>query len=216
MTECQAGVAGEIVWVNWRAVFRQIGRAGTHHLRRAVHRTCESQPGEIQYGFRRQRYAASRGGRTVQDDDRHRDAARPISRRRTCGHRLARRPSACLVRPVPSSIGYVRTGKLRALAVTTIKRSEILPDTPALAEFVPGYEGSTWFGIGAPRATPADIVAKLNAATDAVIAVPAMKARLANLGASIFATSPSEFGAFIAAEIEKWTQVVKAAGIKPA
>lgn len=117
--------------------------------------------------------------------------------------------------PIPSSIGYVRTGKLRALAVTTSKRSEVLPDTPALAEVVPGYEASTWFGIGAPRGTPADIVAKLNAATNAVIADPAMTTRLADFGASIFATSPSEFGAFIAAEIEKWTQVVKAAGIKP-
>ncbi|MGA8902594.1 Bug family tripartite tricarboxylate transporter substrate binding protein [Bradyrhizobium sp.] len=118
--------------------------------------------------------------------------------------------------PMPSSIGYVRAGKLRALAVTTAQRSELLPDTPSLAEFVPGYEASTWFGIGAPSATPADIVAKLNAATNAAIAEPAMKARLADLGASIFVSSPSEFKAFIAAEIEKWTQVVKAAGIKPA
>jgi len=118
--------------------------------------------------------------------------------------------------PIPSSIGYVRTGKLRALAVTTVQRSELLPDTPSLAEFVPGYEASTWFGIGAPRATPTDIVAKLSAATNAVLAEPAMKARLATLGVRSFLGSPSEFRMFIAAEIAKWSKVVKAAGIKPA
>jgi tripartite-type tricarboxylate transporter receptor subunit TctC len=117
--------------------------------------------------------------------------------------------------PVPSSIGYVRAGKLRALAVTTVQRSDLLPDTPSLAESVPGYEASTWFGLGAPRATSAEVVAKLNAAIDAVIGESPMKARLADLGASTFVSSPSEFGAFIAAEIQKWTRVVKAAGIKP-
>jgi tripartite-type tricarboxylate transporter receptor subunit TctC len=118
--------------------------------------------------------------------------------------------------PIPSSIGYVRAGKLRALAVTTAQRSELLPDTPSLAETVPGYEASTWFGVGVPRATSAEVVAKLNAAIDAAIREPAMTARLADLGASVFLSSPSEFQAFIAAEILKWTQVVRAAGIKPA
>jgi tripartite-type tricarboxylate transporter receptor subunit TctC len=117
--------------------------------------------------------------------------------------------------PVPSSIGYVRAGKLRALAVTTAHRSELLPHTPSLGEFVPGYEASTWFGVGAPSATPAGVIAKLNAAINSVIAEPAMKARLADLGASSFIGSPSEFEAFIAAEIRKWSGVVRAAGIKP-
>jgi tripartite-type tricarboxylate transporter receptor subunit TctC len=117
--------------------------------------------------------------------------------------------------PVPSSIGYVRSGKLRALAVTTAERSQFLPDTPALSEFVPGYEASTWFGAGAPRETPGDIVGKLNSAINAVLGEPAMKARLADLGASVFTSSPADFGKFVAAEADKWGEVVTLAGIKP-
>ncbi len=117
--------------------------------------------------------------------------------------------------PVPSSIGYVRSGKLRALAVTTAERSQLLPDTPALSEFVPGYEASTWFGAGAPRETPGDIVGKLNSAINAILGEPAMKARLADLGASVFTTSPADFGKFVAAEADKWGKVVTLAGIKP-
>ena len=116
--------------------------------------------------------------------------------------------------PVPSSIGYVRSGKLRALAVTTADRSQLLPDTPALSEFVPGYEASTWFGAGAPRETPGDIVGKLNSAINAVLGEPAMKARLADLGASVFTSSPADFVKFIAAEADKWGKVVTSAGIK--
>jgi tripartite-type tricarboxylate transporter receptor subunit TctC len=117
--------------------------------------------------------------------------------------------------PVPSSIGYVRTGKLRALAVTTVQRSESLPDTPALTEFVPGYEASTWFGVGAPRETPADVIDKLGSAINTVVAEPTMNARLAGLGASVFIGSPADFAAFIASETDKWAKVVKLAGIKP-
>jgi tripartite-type tricarboxylate transporter receptor subunit TctC len=117
--------------------------------------------------------------------------------------------------PVPSSIGYVRSGKLRALAVTTAERSQLLPDTPALSEFVPGYEASTWFGAGAPRETPGDIVGKLNSEINAVLGEPAMKARLADLGASVFTSSPADFGKFVAAEADKWGKVVTLAGIKP-
>jgi tripartite-type tricarboxylate transporter receptor subunit TctC len=117
--------------------------------------------------------------------------------------------------PVPSSIGYVRSGKLRALAVTTAERSQLLPDTPALSEFVPGYEASTWFGAGAPRETPGDIVGKLNSAINAVLGEPAMKARLADLGASVFTSSSADFGKFVAAEADKWGKVVTLAGIKP-
>jgi tripartite-type tricarboxylate transporter receptor subunit TctC len=117
--------------------------------------------------------------------------------------------------PVPSSIGYVRAGKLRALAVTTAQRSALLPDTPALAEVVRGYEASTWFGIGAPRATPPEIVGRLNATVNAVQAEPAMQARLADLGASVFTTSPAEFATFIAGETDKWARIVKQAGIRP-
>lgn len=117
--------------------------------------------------------------------------------------------------PMPSSIGYVRTGKLRALAVTTSQRSESLPDTPALAEFVNGYEASTWFGVGAPTGTPADIIDKLGSAINTVVVEPAMSARLAALGASVFIGSPADFATFIASETDKWAKVVKLAGIKP-
>ena len=117
--------------------------------------------------------------------------------------------------PIPSSVGYVRTGKLRALAVTTEQRSESLPDTPALAEFVPGYEASTWFGVGAPRETPADVIDKLNSAINAVVAEPAMNARLADIGASVFTGSPADFATFIASETDKWAKVVRLAGIRP-
>lgn len=119
-----------------------------------------------------------------------------------------------LFNPVPSSIGHVKSGKLRALAVTTAQRSELLPDTPALAEFVPDYEASTWFGVGAPRQTPADIIGQLNTAINAILIDSAVKARLADLGASVFTSSPDEFRRFIGAETDKWAKIVKHAGIK--
>jgi tripartite-type tricarboxylate transporter receptor subunit TctC len=117
--------------------------------------------------------------------------------------------------PVPSSIGYVRAANLRALAVTTAWRSEALPDIPAVAEFVPGYEASTWFGAGAPRNTPSEIVNKLNTEINAVLAKPAIKARLADLGATAFTGSPTDFGKYIVDETDKWAKVVKLSGVKP-
>jgi tripartite-type tricarboxylate transporter receptor subunit TctC len=116
---------------------------------------------------------------------------------------------------VPPSIASVRAGKLRALAVTTATRSDALPDIPALAEFVPRYEASSWYGLVAPRNTPATIVEKLNEAVNAVLADPKMKAQLAELGGDTLALSPADFGKFIAEETEKWAKVVKSAGIKP-
>ena len=110
---------------------------------------------------------------------------------------------------------YVQTGKLRALAVTTATRSEVLPDVPPVGAFVPGYESSSWFGIGAPRETPADVVDKLNREINTGLADPKMRARLADLGGGVFASSPADFGKFIADETEKWGKVVKFAGIKP-
>jgi tripartite-type tricarboxylate transporter receptor subunit TctC len=117
--------------------------------------------------------------------------------------------------PVPSSIGYVKAAKLRALAVTTVRRSEALPDIPAVAEFVPGYEASTWFGAGAPSKTPTEIVNKLNTEINAVLAKPAMKARLADLGATAFTGSPAAFGKYIVDETDKWAKVVKLSGVTP-
>ena len=110
-----------------------------------------------------------------------------------------------------SSIGYLRAGKLRALAVTTATRSPVLPDIATVAEFVPGYEASFWTGVGAPRNTPAEIVDKLNTDAD-----PKMKARLAEWGATALPGSPADFGKLIAEETEKWGKVVKFAGIKQA
>jgi tripartite-type tricarboxylate transporter receptor subunit TctC len=117
--------------------------------------------------------------------------------------------------PVPSSIEYVRSGKLRALAVTTATRSEIIPDIPTVGEFVAGYEASAWNGLAAPRNTPAVIIEKLNREINAGLADPKIKAQLANLGGTVIAGSVADFGKFIADEVEKWGKVVKSAGIKP-
>jgi tripartite-type tricarboxylate transporter receptor subunit TctC len=113
-----------------------------------------------------------------------------------------------------SSIGYVRAGKLRALAVTIATRTPVLPDLPTVAEFVPGYEFSFWTGIGAPRNTPAEIVDKLNTEINAALVDPKIKARLAQWGASALPGSPVDFGKPIAKETEKWGKVVKFVGVK--
>jgi tripartite-type tricarboxylate transporter receptor subunit TctC len=113
-----------------------------------------------------------------------------------------------------TSIEYIRAGKLRALAVTTATRSEALPDIPTVAESVPGYEASTWFGIGAPKNTPPEVIDKLNREINAALADSKMKARFANLGSEPLAGSPADFGKLIAAETEKWGKVIRAANIK--
>jgi tripartite-type tricarboxylate transporter receptor subunit TctC len=116
--------------------------------------------------------------------------------------------------PVSSSTEYIRAGKLRALAVTTATRSEAFPDVPTVADFVPGYEASAFFGVGAPKNTPADIIEKLNKEINAGLADPKLKARLADLGGTVIAGSPADFGRLLADETEKWAKVVKFAGIK--
>jgi tripartite-type tricarboxylate transporter receptor subunit TctC len=116
--------------------------------------------------------------------------------------------------PIASSIGYIRSGKLRVLAVTTASRSEILPDVPAVGEFVPGFEAAAWDGIGAPKGTPADIVAALNHSYSDALADPATKGRLLDFGGTPTQMSPDEFGKFIAAETDKWAKVIKFANIK--
>jgi len=112
-------------------------------------------------------------------------------------------------------IEYIKAGKLRALAVTTATRSEALPDVPPVGDFVPGYEVTAWFGLGAPMNTPAEIVDELNKEINAALADPRMKARISDMGAAPFVSSPTDFGKFIADEIEKWGKVVKFAGLKP-
>jgi len=115
---------------------------------------------------------------------------------------------------LPSAIEYVRAGKLRALGVTTATRSEALPDVPSVGEFVPGYETSVWFGVGAPKATPAEIVEKLNKEINAGLADPKFKARLADLGGDALALSPADFGKLIADETKKWGNVIRALNIR--
>ncbi len=114
-----------------------------------------------------------------------------------------------------STIEYIRTGKLRALAVTTATRSQALPDVPTVGELVPGYEASSWYGIGAPMGTPAEIVDKLNKEINAGLADPKIKARLADMGGTALTGPPAEFGKLIADETEKWGKVVKLSGAKP-
>ena len=115
----------------------------------------------------------------------------------------------------PGTTEYITTGKLRALAVTSASRAEMLPELKTVGDFVPGYEASQWYGIGVPRNTPVEIVDKLNKEINAAIADPAMKARFAAIGGEPLPGSPAEFGKLIAEETEKWGRVVRAAGIKP-
>jgi tripartite-type tricarboxylate transporter receptor subunit TctC len=114
---------------------------------------------------------------------------------------------------MPESIGHIRAGTLRALAVTTAERASVLPDTPRVADFLPGYESSAWYGMGAPRSTPAEIIDTLNREIKAGLADPKIKARLADLGGTVIAGSPADFGTFVAADVAKWAKVVKAAGV---
>jgi tripartite-type tricarboxylate transporter receptor subunit TctC len=116
---------------------------------------------------------------------------------------------------MPSTIAYIRTGKLRALAVTTATRSEALPDLPTVADFVHGYEASAWFGVGAPRNTPSDIVRKLNKEINGVLSDPKMRERFADQGGAVLTGSPADFGKLVVDEVEKWAKVVKLSGATP-
>ena len=117
--------------------------------------------------------------------------------------------------PLLSSIGYIRDAKLRALAVTTTTRSQALPDVPAVSEALPGYEASGWYGIGAPKSTPAEVIERLNKEVNAAIADPKLQARFANLSATALAGSPADFAKLIADETKKWGKVIRVANIKP-
>jgi tripartite-type tricarboxylate transporter receptor subunit TctC len=116
--------------------------------------------------------------------------------------------------PLPSSIEHIRAARLRALAVTTTTRSDVLPDVPTVAEFLPGYEASTWFGAGVPRNTPAGIVGRLNKEINGGLAEATIKARLADLGGTALSGSPADFAKLIVDETEKWAKVIRFAGIK--
>jgi len=116
---------------------------------------------------------------------------------------------------VAATLEHIRTGKLRPLAVTTASRSEALPDVQSVADFVPGYEASVLFGVGAPRNTPTEIVERLNKEINAGLADPKVKARLAESGGTVLPGSPADYGKLIASETEKWGKVIRAANIKP-
>jgi tripartite-type tricarboxylate transporter receptor subunit TctC len=120
-----------------------------------------------------------------------------------------------LFESLPVSIQHIKSGALRALAMTTATRSEALPDLPTVGEFVPGYEASGWNGIFAPKSTPVEIIEKLNSAVNASLADPKMNARLADLGATTLPGSSADFGKLIADETEKWAKVIRVAKIKP-
>jgi tripartite-type tricarboxylate transporter receptor subunit TctC len=115
---------------------------------------------------------------------------------------------------MPAVIEFIKAGKLRALGVTTAARSDQLPDVPPIGDFVPGYEASQWYGIGAPKGTPAEVIERLNKETNTVLADPKIKARLAELGASVLTGSPADFGKLIVDETAKWAKVVKISGVK--
>ena len=116
---------------------------------------------------------------------------------------------------MPSSIEYVRAGRLRPLAITARTPSEMLKDVPTVSETVPGFEASSWYGVGAPNNTPSEIIDRLNKGINAALADPKMLVRLSELGVSPIAGSPADFGKLIADETEKWGKVIKYAGIKP-
>ena len=120
-----------------------------------------------------------------------------------------------VINPIPQALELIRSGKLRALGVTTLKRLQALPDIPTVSEFVPGYEAIGWYGLGMPKNTPTEIVNKLNLATNNALADPKLKARLADLGVDPMPMTTAEFGNFIAAEADKWTKVIRAAGVTP-
>src|SRR5262249_34138342 len=116
---------------------------------------------------------------------------------------------------IPTSIEHIRAGRLRVLAVTGTTRSNLLPDTPMVADFLPGYEASAWYGVGAPKNTPPEIINKLNTTINAILADPKVKERFDTMGATLITSSPAEFGKYVAEETEKWAKVVKFSGAKP-
>jgi tripartite-type tricarboxylate transporter receptor subunit TctC len=116
---------------------------------------------------------------------------------------------------IPTSLPHIRAGKLRPLAVTSTARSELMPDVPILADYLPGYEASAWYGLGVPRGPPPEAISKLNATVNAILADPAVKKRFAEVGATLISTSPADFGKYVADETEKWGKVVKFSGAKP-
>jgi len=116
---------------------------------------------------------------------------------------------------IPTSAEHIKAGRLRGLAVTSAARSQVLPDLPTVADFLPGYEASAWYGLGAPKNTPDEVIDKINKGMNAVLADPKSQARFAELGASLLPGSPADFSRLVADETEKWGKVVRFSGAKP-
>jgi Tripartite tricarboxylate transporter family receptor len=151
---------------------------------------------------------------TVQEHDGHAHVARALSGRGAGSHRPTCAAGAGLLRHAADTMEYIKAGRLRALAVTGATRTQALPDVPTIGEFVPGYEAVGWLGIVAPKDTPAAIIDMVNNAINAGLADPKIKQTIADWGETVLASSPAEFGKFLAAENEKWGKVIRAANIK--
>ena len=175
---------------------------------------AKANPGKINMASAGTGTAATCRRRAVQDDGRRRHGPRTLSRRGPALTDLIGGQVQVMFDGMPSSIEHIRAGRLRALAVTTATRLEVLPDIPTVGDFVPGYEASGVHGIGAPKNTPAEIVDKLNKEINAALADPKMKARLADLGVAVLSGSPAAFGKLIAEETDKWAKVIRFAGLK--
>src|SRR5262245_55986317 len=184
------------------------------HDRSRVYRLCESQSWQDKHGICWHRNRAACRWRVVQYHGRRQLGSCAISRRTGSIHRSYRRTGAGKLPPIDGSIEHIRTGKLRALAVAAVKRSEVLPDVPTLGEFLPGFEASVFLGIGAPKGTPAAIVGRLNKEISAALTDSNIRARYADLGTIVLGGSPADFGKLIADDTEKWGKVIRAANIK--
>src|SRR5262245_12694323 len=180
-----------------------------------IYRSCEGQSWQTQLRIGRQWQHTSCGRRTVQDDDRHRHRSRSLSRCGASPYRSPERTGPAMFMVPGVVTEHIKTGKLRAVAVTAATRSDVLPDVPTVNSVVTGYEATTWFGIGAPKNTPSEIVDKLNKEINAAVADPKIKAQLTDLGGTSLTRSPGEFGKLIADNTEKWGKVIRAANIKP-
>ena len=180
-----------------------------------VHRLRQGQSRQDQHGVGRQRNLASCGRGDVQDDGWRQHGSCALSRRGPALTDLLGGQVQVMFAVMSSAIEYIRAGKLRPLAVTTATRSEALADIPTVDSFIPGYEASAYFGIGAPKNTPAEIVDRLNKEINAVLADSKTKARLAGLGSTVLPGSPADAGKLLTEETEKWAKVVKFSGAKP-
>ena len=176
---------------------------------------AKANPGKVNMASAGIGSVASCRRRAVQIDDRRRHGPRAVPRHGPALTDLLGRPGAGHVRHYAASIEHIRAGKLRALAVTTATRADVLPEIPTMGDFVPGYEASAGSVSARPKDTPGEIIGMLNREVNAGLADPAIKARIADLGGTVLAISPAEFGKLIADETEKWAKVVKFANIKP-